>query len=216
MLRNLLPNQKVSDFFSRHKVKSLKDFLRPTFQIYWKFYRKFYRKLYRKFCWKFYTEENTTKNENGEIFGKISGKIFGKISGKIFGKISGKIFSKISSKFGNWASKSPLRILPCVWKKIRDFLVWKQISQQLLGVWSSYLHHLNTYIKGIQNDVQHCHQKVSLKITPPLSAKLCKKKGGVIFKSSIQNFFLRIFLVKKFSGAKRRKNKGVIFSDTFW
>ena len=137
MLRNLLPNQKVSDFFSRHKVKSLKNFLRPSFQIYRKFYRKFYWNFYWKFCWKFYTEKNTTKNENGKIFGKISGK------------------------FGNWASKSPLRILPCVWKKIRDFLVWKQISQQLLGAWSSYLHHLNTYIEGIQNDVQHCHSSTT-------------------------------------------------------
>ena len=42
-------------------------------------------------------------------------------------------------------------------KKIRDFFVWKQISQKLLGAWSSYLHHLNTYIEGIQNDVRHCH-----------------------------------------------------------
>ena len=92
-------------FFSRHKVKSLKDFLRPSFQIYWKFYRKFYWKFYwkfyRKFYWKFYTEENTTKNENSKIFGKIFSKIFSKISGKISGKIS--------SKFGNWASKSPLK-----------------------------------------------------------------------------------------------------------
>ena len=40
-----------------------------------------------------------------------------------------------------------LRILPCGWKKIRDFLVCKQISHQLVRVWSSYLHHLNTYIE---------------------------------------------------------------------
>ena len=27
----------------------------------------------------------------------------------------------------------------------------------MLEVWSSYLHHLNTYIEGIQNDVRHGH-----------------------------------------------------------
>ena len=80
-----------------------------------------------------------------------------KLFSKLFSKIFSKLFSKISSKFGNWASKIPLRILPCGWKKIRDFFVWKQISHQLLRAWSSYLHHLNTYIKGIQNDVRHCH-----------------------------------------------------------
>ena len=50
-------------------------------------------------------------------------------------------------------------------KKIRDFLVWKQISQQLLGAWSSYSHHLNTYIEGIQNDVQHCHSSTTPHVT---------------------------------------------------
>ena len=87
----------------------------------------------------------------------LCSKLFSKIFSKLFSKIFSKLFSKISSKFGNWASKIPLRILPCGWKKIRDFFVWKQIFHQLLGAWSSYLHHLNTYIKGIQNDVRHCH-----------------------------------------------------------
>jgi hypothetical protein len=76
-------------------------------------------------------------------------KLFSKIFGKIFSKIFCKIFSKSSSKFGNCVSKIPLRILPCGWKKIRHFFVRKQISQQLLKAWPSYLHHLNTYIKGI-------------------------------------------------------------------
>ena len=60
-------------------------------------------------------------------------KLFSKIFGKIFSKIFRKIFSKSSSKFGNCVSKIPLRILPYGWKKISDFFVWKQISQQLLG-----------------------------------------------------------------------------------
>ena len=46
-------------------------------------------------------------------------------------------------------------------KKSEIFLVWKQISQQLLGAWSLYLHHLNTYIEGSQNDVQHCHSSTT-------------------------------------------------------
>ena len=104
-------------------------------------------------------------------------------------KLFSKIFGKIFSKFGNWGSKIPLRILPCVWKKIRDFFVWKQISHQLLGAWSSYLHHLNIYIKGIQNDVRHWHSPTTSHATLfrirenvffanfPLRKKTAKKKS---------------------------------------
>ena len=40
-------------------------------------------------------------------------------------------------------------------------MVWKQISQQLLKVWSSYIHLLTTYIQGIQNNGQHCHRSTT-------------------------------------------------------
>ena len=64
-------------------------------------------------------------------------------------------------------------------------MVWKQISQQLLGAWSSYLHHLNTYIEGIQNDVQHCHSS-----TPP-HATLFRIRENVFF-ANFQNREVRV------------------------
>ena len=83
------------------------------------------------------------------------------LSGKIFSKISGKI----SSKFYKLCLKFFLRILPCDWKNIRDFLFGSKFRNNFLRAWSLYLYHLNTYIEGIQNDVQHCHSSTTYHAT---------------------------------------------------
>ena len=59
--------------------------------------------------------------------------------------------------FVNRVQKTPKGNLPCgkfFWTKIFFQIA---ISQPLIGAPSRYLHHIKTYIQGIQNDILHHH-----------------------------------------------------------
>jgi len=60
--------------------------------------------------------------------------------------------------FVNRVQKTPKGNLPCgkfFWTKNVFFQI--AISQPLIGAPSRYLHHIKTYIQGIQNDILHHH-----------------------------------------------------------
>ena len=88
--------------------------------------------------------------------------------------------------FVNRVQKTPKGNLPCgkfFWTK---FVFQIAISQPLIGAPSRYLHHIKTYIQGIQNDILHHHM-----VTTPHTMSFKTRENVFIENFLSMNLYLK-------------------------